>query len=121
MKCLFQCPGMSVHVPLSRNTMTKLHTCGPSQCVKLNFDTNVIPHHFTHTHTSRQPFINTRYVIITITIIIIISVSDESRSAADVTPAYCSISQLNSQALNPVTWSDPDPDPRHSLHNTSCT
>jgi hypothetical protein len=48
-------------------TMTTLHTCGPSQCVKLNFDTNVIPHHFTH--TSRHPFINIRYIIIIIIIL----------------------------------------------------
>jgi len=54
--------------------MTKMHTFGPSQCVKLNFGTNVIQCHFTH--TSRHPFINTRYIII------IISVSDESCSTA---------------------------------------
>ena len=91
------------HVTLSGNTMTKLHTFGPSQCVKLNSDTNVVPCHFTH--TSRHPFISTPYIII----IIIVC---QMKVAVQRPLSLCLLFDFKAQHSNLVTWTDTDP--RHS-------
>jgi hypothetical protein len=102
-------------------TMTKLHTCGPSQCVKLNFDTNVIPHHFTY--TSRHTFINTPIIIILLLLLLLLLLVCQTKVAVQRPSLLLLTVRFHSSNLRPYipllgqTQTQDIPYTIHPVHN----